>query len=171
MSAKNPASAKAASRSADKGPPAVRSLARNRRATHDYQVLETFEAGITLAGTEVKSVRQGRIQLKDGYVEFRDGEAYLVGVNIQAYSHGNRQNHLPERPRKLLLHRHQLNKLFGRSLSKGITVVPLEVYLKGPWVKVELGLVQGKKQYDKRQAEKQRTLDQEAREVVKEQRW
>lgn len=143
--------------------PAIRPLASNRRARHDYHILETLEAGIALAGTEVKSTRQGKIQLKDSHVEFRDGEAFLIGAHISPYSHGNRENLDPERPRKLLLARRDLGKLFGRSRDKGLTVVPLEVYLKGNWIKVEIGLAQGKKLFDKREAEKKREMDREMR--------
>jgi SsrA-binding protein len=146
---------------------AVRPLASNKRARHDYHVLETFEAGIQLAGTEVKSVREGRVQLKDSYVEFKDGQAYLVGAHISPYSHGNRENRDPERIRKLLLKKREIDRLFGRTQLKGLTVVPLAVYLKGNWIKVELALVQGKKLYDKREAEKTRELDREMEAAVK----
>jgi SsrA-binding protein len=146
---------------------APRILASNRRAHHDYHILESFEAGIQLQGTEVKAVRTGKVQLKDSFVEFRDGQAYLVGAHISPYSHGNRENHLPERPRRLLLKRRQIERLFGRTLLKGYTVVPLSVYLKGNWVKVEIALAQGKKLYDKRETEKRKELDREAAEAVK----
>jgi len=152
---------------ATKAKDAVRPLASNKRARHDYHVLETFEAGIQLAGTEVKSVREGRVQLKDSYVEFKDGQAYLVGAHVSPYSHGNRENRDPERIRKLLLKKREIDRLFGRTQLKGLTVVPLSVYLKGNWIKVELALVQGKKLYDKREAEKTRELDREAEAAVK----
>lgn len=145
----------------------MRPLASNRKARHDYHVLETVEAGLALHGTEVKSARQGRVQLKDSYVEFRAGEAFLVGAHISAYSHGNRENHEPERPRKLLLKRREIEKLAGRTVAKGLTVVPLSVYLRGDRIKVELALAQGKKMYDKRETEKLRELDKEMREAVK----
>ena len=146
---------------------AVRPLASNKKARHDYHVLETFEAGIQLAGTEVKSVREGRVQLKDSYVEFKDGQAWLVGAHISPYSHGNRENRDPERVRKLLLKKREIDRLFGRTQLKGLTVVPLAVYLKGNWIKVEIALVQGKKLYDKREAEKARELDREVEAAVK----
>jgi SsrA-binding protein len=146
---------------------AVRPLASNRRARHDYHVLEALEAGIALRGTEVKSAREGRVQLKDSFVEFKDGEAFLVGAHISPYSHGNRENHPPERPRKLLLKRRELDKLAGRVVQRGLTVVPLAVYLKRGRVKVEIALVQGKKLYDKRETEKRREQDREAREAMK----
>ncbi len=152
---------------AAKAKDAVRPLASNKRARHDYHVLETFEAGIQLAGTEVKSVREGRVQLKDSYVEFKDGQAYLVGAHVSPYSHGNRENRDPERVRKLLLKKREIDRLFGRTQLKGLTVVPLAVYLKGNWIKVELALVQGKKLYDKREAEKTRELDREAEAAIK----
>ena len=156
---------------ATKAKDAVRPLASNKRARHDYHVLETFEAGIQLAGTEVKSVREGRVQLKDSYVEFRDGQAYLVGAHISPYSHGNRENRDPERVRKLLLKKREIDRLFGRTQLKGLTVVPLAVFLKGNWIKVEIALVQGKKLYDKREAEKTRELDREAEAAVKSGQW
>jgi SsrA-binding protein len=144
-----------------------RVIASNRRVRHDYEILETFEAGMKLSGTEVKSAREGRVQLKDSYVEIRNGEAWLVGAHISPYSHGNRLNHPPERDRKLLLNRRELDRLFGRTLGKGLTVVPLSVYLKGNWIKVEIALAQGKKLYDKREVARRRILDREAEEAVK----
>jgi SsrA-binding protein len=145
---------------------AITPLASNRKARHDYEVLETFEAGLQLAGTEVKAARQGRVQLKDSYVEIREGQAFLVGAHIGAYTHGNRENHEPERPRKLLLHRREIDRVFGQIQQKGLSVVPLEVYLKGPWVKAELALVRGKKLFDKRETEKRKTLDREMRQAI-----
>jgi SsrA-binding protein len=151
--------------------PVRRELASNRRARHDYEILETFEAGIQLTGTEVKAARTGKVQLKDSFVEVRDGQAWLVNAHISPYSHGNRENHPPERDRRLLLKKRQIDRLFGRTLLKGFTVVPLSVYLKGNWIKLEIALVQGKKLYDKRQAEKARELDREAQDAVKSGRW
>ncbi len=147
--------------------PERRLLASNRRARHDYHVLETVEAGLSLQGTEVKAARAGNVQLKDSYVEFRGGEAFLIGAHISEYSHGNRENHLPERERKLLLHRREIDKLAARVVAKGFTVVPLQVYLKHDRVKVEVALVQGKKLHDKRAAERERELDREARDAMK----
>jgi len=149
------------------GTSSVRPLASNRKARHDYHVLETLEAGVALLGTEVKSAREGRVQLKDSFVEFRDGEAYLIGAHISPYSHGNRENHDPERPRKLLLRRRELDRLAGRTVAKGLTVVPLSVYLKGDRIKLELGLVQGKRLYDKRETEKRREQEREVRAAIK----
>ena len=145
----------------------VKVLAKNRKARHDYHILETFTAGMVLQGTEVKSVRAGKIQLKDSYVEVRDDQAWLVGAHISPYTHGNRENHDPERPRKLLLHRREIDKLMGRTTLKGQTVVPLAVILDGSWIKVEIALAQGKKLYDKRRAEKEKDLKKELRDVVK----
>lgn len=125
-----------------------------------------MEAGVALRGTEVKSARAGRVQLKDSYVEVRDGEAYLIGAHISPYSHGNRQNHDPERPRKLLLHRREIERLFGRISIQGQTCIPLAMYLKGNRIKVEIALAKGKKLYDKRHAARVKELDQEAREAM-----
>ncbi len=145
----------------------VKVLAKNRKARHDYHILETFTAGMVLQGTEVKSVRSGKIQLKDSYVEVRDDQAWLVGAHISPYTHGNRENHDPERPRKLLLNRREIDKLMGRTTLKGQTVVPLAVLLDGSWIKLEIALAQGKKLYDKRRAEKEKDLKKELRDVVK----
>ena len=153
-------------------PAPLRPLATNKRARHDYEILEELEAGIELTGTEVKAVRAGKVQLKDSYVEFREGrEAYLIGAHISPYSHGNRENKEPERVRKLLLKKREIDRLFGRTQLKGLTVVPLSMYLKGNWVKLEIALVQGKKLYDKREAEKTRELDREAEAAVKGGTW
>ena len=146
--------------------PSSRRLASNRKARHDYSILETLEAGIALLGTEVKSARAGRIQLKDSYIEIVEGEAYLVGAHISHYTHGNRNNHDPERRRKLLLKRREIERLMGRITIQGQTCIPLAVYLKGNRIKVEIALAKGKKLYDKRQAEKAKLMDKEAREAL-----
>jgi len=146
--------------------PSNRRLASNRKARHDYTILETLEAGIVLLGTEVKSAREGRIQLKDSYVEIVEGEAYLVGAHISHYTHGNRNNHDPERRRKLLLKRREIERLMGRITIQGQTCIPLAVYLKGNRIKVEIALAKGKKLYDKRQAERTKLMDKEAREAL-----
>jgi SsrA-binding protein len=150
----------------DRRPPPIKPLAANRRARHDYEILETFEAGLVLSGTEVKAARSGKVQLKDSYVDFQNGQAFLVGAHISHYSHGNRENHEPERPRRLLMKRREIDKLFGRTQLRGLTVVPLAVYLKGNWVKVEVALAQGKKLYDKRATERKKELDREAEEAI-----
>lgn len=142
--------------------PAEKLIASNKKAFHDYHVLDKFEAGIGLTGTEVKSLRAGAVNLKDSYVQFKNGEAFLHGAHISPYSHGNLQNHDPERTRKLLLHRREIDKLQGQVVEKGLTVVPLRLYFKGGRVKAELGVVRGKKLYDKRETEKKREADREA---------
>ena len=128
-----------------------RVLARNRRARFEYHILETFEAGIELAGTEVKSLRAGRTQLNDGYVRIENGEAWLMQVNISPYLQGNRNNPEPERRRKLLLHRREIEYLDGKVRTQGLTIVPLRMYVAHNLVKIEIGLARGKKQWDKRQ--------------------
>ena len=140
-----------------------RLLASNRRARREYHILETFEAGLALLGTEVKSARDGKVQLADSFVEIRENEAYLVGCHIAPYSHGNRQNHDPERPRKLLLKRREIDRLFGRTTLKGLTIIPLSLYLKGRRIKLEIALAQGKKLWDKRETERRREMEREAR--------
>ena len=140
-------------------------LASNRRARREYEILERFEAGVSLVGTEVKAARQGRVQLKDSYVEVRDGEAWLMSAHIGPYSHGNLQNHEPERPRKLLLKRRELDRLYGRTTIRGQTCIPLSVYLKGNRIKIEIALARGRKLYDKRRAEKDKIADREVREA------
>lgn len=149
----------------------IRPLARNRRARRDYELLETLEAGIVLTGTEVKSARAGRVQLKDSYVEVRDGEAWLIGAHISPYDHGNRENHDPERTRKLLLHRREINRLLGATTRRGLTIIPLSVYLKDNHVKLELAVAQGRKLYDKREAKRRREQEREAEAAIKEQRY
>lgn len=147
--------------------PYSRQLASNRRARHEYHIHEKLEAGLALTGTEVKAARSGKVQLKEGFVEVRGGEAFLVGVHISPYSHGNRENHLPDRPRKLLLKKREIERLGGQIQTKGFTVVPLSMYLKGRRIKIEIALVTGKKLHDKRRTERERELDREAREAVK----
>lgn len=142
-------------------------IASNKKAFHDYHVLQKFEAGIALTGTEVKSLREGRANLKDSYVAFRDGEAFLLGAHISPYSHGNIQNHDPERMRKLLLHRAEIDRLRVQVVEKGLTVVALRLYFKGGRVKAEIGVVRGKKLYDKRETEKRREADREAAAAIK----
>lgn len=149
-------------------PNGKRAIAENRRARHDYEILERLEAGIALKGTEVKSIRAGKVQLKDSYVEIRDGNAYLVGAHVSPYSHGNIQNHDPERPRRLLLNRREIDRIFGKTTIQGLTCVPLSVYLKGNLVKVEIAIARGKRLYDKRQAEKKKRMDAEAAEAMRE---
>ena len=137
-------------------------IASNKKAFHDYHVLDKFEAGIELTGTEVKSLRDRGANLKDSYVQFKAGEAYLLGTHIAPYTHGNIQNHAPERTRRLLLHRREIEKLETQVVEKGLTVVPLRLYFKGNRVKMEIAVVRGKKLYDKRETEKRREADREA---------
>jgi SsrA-binding protein len=146
-------------------------LAQNRKARHDYTILQTLEAGIALVGTEVKSVRAGKVQLRDSYVEFRGSEAYLVGAHISPYEQGNRENHEPDRARKLLLHLREIEVLYGKSQVKGKTVVPLSMYLSGNRIKVEIALVQGKTEFDKREAERKKDLDREVEETLRKRDW
>jgi SsrA-binding protein len=130
--------------------PGTKLVASNRKAFHDYFVEETFEAGLSLVGTEVKSLRDGRINLRDSYAEIRNGEIFLVGVHISPYDQGNIANHEPMRARKLLLHAREIERIMGKVNEKGFTIVPTKVYFKGSRAKVEIGLARGKRQYDKR---------------------
>ncbi len=141
-------------------------LATNRKARHDYFIEETLEAGIVLTGTEVKSIRQGRLNLKDSYALIRDGEVLLDGVHISPYEQGNIFNVDPERRRKLLLHRHEILRLKRQLDQKGLTLVPLRVYLVRGRVKVELGLARGKKLYDKRETIAKRDADRRMRQSL-----
>jgi SsrA-binding protein len=147
----------------------VKILAANRPAGHNYFLLDRYEAGMVLTGTEVKAAREGKVQLKDSYAEVLRGEAWLVNAHISPYSHGNRQNHDPVRSRKLLLHRTEIDKLLGKTRERGFTLIPTKVYLKDGRVKCELALARAKKLHDKRAAERQRTSEAEAREAIRRQ--
>ena len=147
----------------------IKSVAKNKKAFHDYFVVDTFEAGISLFGTEVKSVREGKVNLKDSYVSVKSGEAILLGMHISPYEKGNIFNKDPLRQRKLLLHRREINKLIGLTQQEGYTLIPLEVYFKGAYVKVALGLCRGKKNYDKRDAIAERDAKLKIDRVLKEQ--
>ena len=142
-------------------------IASNKKALHDYFVLQKLEAGVSLTGTEVKSLREGQVNLKDSYILLKDGEAFLFGTHISPYAHGNLANHDPERTRKLLLHRREIDKLLVQVMEKGLTVVPLRLYFKGSKVKAEIAVVRGKKLYDKRETEKRREADREAAAAIK----
>ncbi len=131
-------------------------VASNRRARHDYEILDTYEAGMSLLGSEVKSLRAGRADLKDGYGEVREGEIWLVGVYIAPYAFARGGGHEPERARKLLLHRREIDRIGGRLAEQGLTLVPLRIYFKEGRAKVELGLARGRRRYDKRQALRER---------------
>ena len=143
-------------------------LASNRAAYHEYHILDKFEAGIALTGTEVKSVLAGRVQLKEGYVAVRDGEAWLFNAHISPYAHGNRENHDPLRTRKLLLHKKEIEKMDQAAVKDGMTLVATRVYLKSRRIKIEVAVARGKKMYDKREAELRRTVDRETRAQLKE---
>jgi SsrA-binding protein len=129
----------------------------NRRARFDYEISETLEAGLVLQGTEVKSLRQGQVSLKDAYADIEDGEVYLLHAHIDPYDQGNRFNHDPERPRKLLLHRREIRRLIGKTQERGLTLIPTRMYFTNGRAKIELGLAKGKKHYDKRETLKRRT--------------
>jgi SsrA-binding protein len=139
----------------------------NRQAYHDYEVERTIEAGIELMGTEIKSIREGKVQLRGSYAMSRKGEIWLENANIALYEHGNRYNHDPIRNRRLLLHRREINQLEARIATKGLTLVPLKLYLKGGHAKVELGLCRGKKLYDKREAIAKRDVQRDIERVVR----
>jgi SsrA-binding protein len=148
------------------GEDAMRAVARNRKARYEYHILSTVEAGIVLTGTEVKSIRNGDVSLKDSYATMRSGEIFLVGLHIGQYPPANRFNHEPERDRKLLLNRKEINKLGGKVSDSGVTMVPLKIYIKNGRIKVELATAKGKKQYDKREAIAKRDFERE-----KEREW
>ncbi len=145
-----------------------KTVATNRKAYHDYHIEETHEAGIVLTGTEIKSVRAGSVNLKDAYAVVKDGEAWLLNVHISPYEPASRQNVDPDRTRKLLLHRGEINRLMGRVQEKGLTMIPLRMYLKKNHAKIELALVRGKRQYDKREAIAKRETDREIQRALKE---
>jgi SsrA-binding protein len=147
-----------------------RLITTNRKAFHDYFILSKHEAGMALTGTEVKSLRDGQANLKDSYVVFKSGEAWLEGAHISPYSHGNIENHDPERSRKLLLHRRELHRLFEQVTEKGLTIVPLRLYFRNGRVKAEIAVVRGKKQYDKRETEKRKEADRETAAAMKQAR-
>src|SRR3989440_6934248 len=142
-------------------------IAENRKAFHDYHVVETFEAGIALLGTEVKAIREGRVNLRDSYARLEGGEVFLYNVNISPYSHRGYADHDPMRRRKLLLHRDEIRKLIGKTVEKGMTLVPVRLYYKNGRVKVAVSLAKGKKEYDKRETVKRREADRETRAAIK----
>jgi SsrA-binding protein len=138
-------------------------LSDNRQAGHNYYLLERFEAGLALTGTEVKAAKDGKIQLKDSFAEVSGNEAWLLNAHISQYSHGNRENHEPTRRRKLLLHRAEIDKLLGKTREQGLTLVPTKMYLKNGRIKLELAVAKGKKLHDKRESERRREMEAEAR--------
>ncbi len=145
-------------------------VAENRKAFHDYHILETFEAGLALLGTEVKAIREGRVNLRDSFASVDGGEVFLHNVNISPYSHRGYANHEPLRRRKLLLHKAEIRKLIGKTSEKGLTLVPLRMYFKNGRVKVAVSLAKGKKDYDKRETIKKRDADRETRTAIKSRR-
>ena len=148
-----------------------KTVAVNRRARHEYTVDETLEAGLVLSGTEIKSVRAGRVNLAEAYARIEHGEAWLIGAHIAPYEQGNRNNHEPTRTRKLLMHRDQITELVGRTQAKGYTLVPLKLYIRNGMAKLELGVARGKKAYDKRRTiaerDMRRDLERSTKERVK----
>jgi SsrA-binding protein len=145
-------------------------VAENRKAHHDYHLLETFEAGVALLGTEVKAIREGRVNLRDSFARIDDGEVFLYNVNISPYSHRGYAEHEPLRKRKLLLHRDEIRKLIGKTVERGMTLVPVRMYFKNGRVKVAISLAKGKKEYDKRETIKRREVDRETRAAIKSRR-
>ncbi len=146
------------------------SIAENRKAFHDFHLLETFEAGLVLLGTEVKAIREGRVNLRDSYARVEDGEVFLYNVHISPYSHRGYADHEPLRRRKLLLHRDEIRKLIGKTVEKGMTLVPVRLYFKNGCVKLAVSLAKGKKDYDKRETIRRREVDRETRAAVKSRR-
>jgi len=136
-------------------------VCQNRKAYHDYYIEETLEAGIALSGTEVKSLREGKANVKDSYVIIKGNEVFVLNCHISPYSHGNIMNHDPLRTRKLLLHRKEINRLWGKIAVRGFTLIPLKIYFKGPFVKVEIALARGKKVFEKREAIKEKEAKRE----------
>ena len=147
-----------------------KAIATNRKAFFNYEVLDRFEAGVSLVGTEVKSIREGGLNFRDSYIEFRGGELFLVGCRIGPYSHGNMMNHAEGRVRKLLLHKREILKLGGKATEKGFTIIPLRAYLKNGRVKVEIGLARGKQTHDKRETLKRKDIERETRQAVRSRR-
>lgn len=148
----------------------LRNLALNRQASHFYHLIEKFEAGIELTGTEVKSIREGNANLKDGYGVVKGGEVWLIDCHISPYRSGSYMNHDPLRDRRLLLGRHEIDKLSGKTIEKGLTLVPIRFYLKKNLIKCEIALAKGKKVYDRREESRNRTIDREARQEMHEHR-
>jgi SsrA-binding protein len=145
-------------------------LATNRKAFFNFEVLERAEAGVVLRGTEVKAIREGGLHFRDAYVEFKQGELFLVGASVSPYSHGNLSNHPEGRSRKLLLHKREILKLGGRATEKGLTIVPLRAYFRNSRVKIEIGLCRGKRVHDKRESIKRRDIERETQQAVRSRR-
>jgi len=147
---------------------AQKSIAENRKAFHDYHIIETIEAGVALLGTELKAIREGNVNLRDSFARVDGGEVWIYNVHIRPYSHRGYADHEPTRKRKLLLHRQEIRKLIGRTVEKGMTLVPTRMYFKNGHVKIALGLAKGKQDHDKRETIKKREADRETRAAVKE---
>jgi SsrA-binding protein len=156
-----------ADKGTDNGNESRRPIAENRKARHDYHILEQFEAGVALLGTEVKSIREGGVNLRDSYARLDKGEIWLLNVHISPYSHEGSAHHEERRQRKLLLHRHEIRKLTGKVAEKGLTLVPLEMYFKNGRVKVSLALARGKQLHDKRETLRRKEVERETRAAVK----
>jgi SsrA-binding protein len=154
-------------RRASPGAPGTKTIASNRRARHDYEIVEAFEAGLALQGSEVKSLRAGRADLKDGYGALQGGELWLVGVHISPYQFARDGGHAPDRPRKLLLHRREIERLRGTLEQKGLTLIPLRLYFKEGKAKAEMALAKGKAQHDKRETLKRRQAEREMRRAIR----
>ncbi|WP_314066332.1 SsrA-binding protein SmpB [uncultured Vagococcus sp.] len=142
-------------------------IAQNRKARHDFTIIDTIEAGIVLKGTEIKAIRAARINLKDGFARVRNGEVYLSNVHISPYEQGNLFNHDPLRTRKLLMHRKQIDRLIGETKNTGVTLIPLKIYIKNGFAKVLIGIAKGKKQYDKREDLKRKDINREIDRTLK----
>ena len=147
---------------------AQKNIAENRKAFHNFHILETFEAGIVLVGTEVKAIREGSANLRDSFARVEDGEIWLYNVHINPYSHRGYVDHDPKRKRRLLLHKHEIRKLIGKTVEKGLTLVPTRLYFKNGKIKVSLALARGKQDHDKRETLRRREIDRETRAAVKE---
>ncbi|SIS92974.1 SsrA-binding protein SmpB [Alicyclobacillus vulcanalis] len=145
----------------------IRVIAQNRKAYHDYFIEETYEAGLVLTGTEIKSIRKGSVSLRDAYARVDDGEVFIYNMHIAPYEQGNRFNHDPLRPRKCLLHKKEISHLYGSVRQRGVTLVPTKIYIKDGWAKVELALAKGKKLYDKREAAKERDANREIQRALR----
>ncbi len=145
----------------------IKIVSANRAAYFNYHIIETYEAGIQLTGTEVKSARLGSVNLKEAYATISNGEAWLLNAHISQYTHGNRENHEPTRARRLLLHKREIERLLSRVQEKGLTLIPTKFYFKNGFIKCELGVARGKKLYDKRESEARKTQEREARTAVK----
>ena len=148
----------------------IKTICRNKRALHDYEVLEALECGLVLTGTEVKSLREGSATLEGAYAKVEDGEVWLLGSDIPEYSMGNRMNHTPKRPRKLLMHRSEIARFAGKASERGFTLVPLRIYFKNGRAKVELAVAKGKQTHDKREAKKKAEAQREIKRVLSQRR-